>query len=900
MSFLDRRLRRLFRLERQSPAISDDVDAEIAGHLAMRCEELVAQGMSPEAAHAEARRQFGDVSEARAAMLALDRGQIAETRRREWWAGMVHDVRHALRLLRSAPAFTLVAVTTLALGIGASAAIFSVVHQILLRPLPFPNQQSLVRVWPVHPENAADGGAMSVPDLDDWRRTQRDFARLGGYWYFAGHSGVDLTGLGPPERLRAAQITEGFFETLGTAPELGRLPTSDELSEGGPRVAVISDGLWRRRFGADPAIAGRTVVLDQTPHIVVGVMPPAMRFPGDGPDVWIAALYQAQTATPWKLRANRWLSVVGRLAPGVTAERARADLATFQRTLAVQYPDADEGWTGARVVSLRDTIVGGVRPPLLILFAAAGCVLLVASANIAVLLLARAGVRAREFAVRAALGAPRSRIVQQILIECFVLSITGAAAGVLLAGILGPVLTRLAAGELAQPPGAILDWTVAAFTLAVAAVSTLVLAAPLAAHVLSVDATASFTDSGTGTRGATSGRARVQSRQLLVVAEVAIAVVLVCSASLMAKSFRRLLAANTGFQPEHALAIGFMISDGRYPDPRQFSRYYQTVLDQVRDIPGVIAAGATKMLPLRGNDEPWGFGIDGELILPLSQRPTVTMNHISSGYFRAVGTPLLAGREFTRGDTIGAPAVVIVNDVFAHRYLPGPVASAANRSLVFGDTVRLRIVGVVQSVHQTGLEAPPGPAAYIPATQNERGSVTLVVRVRAGDPLALAGAVQRAIWSADKDQTITSITTLDDVVRQSVARPRLLSLLLAGFGALGLLLGALGIYGVVAYSVDARRQEIGVRVALGASRRDVLALVVGRGMLLAMSGVLIGLVISLIATRVMRAVLFGIGPSDPATYIEVLAVLSLVAALAAYLPARRALAVDPVTALSGS
>jgi hypothetical protein len=278
----------------------------------------------------------------------------------------------------------------------------------------------------------------------------------------------------------------------------------------------------------------------------------------------------------------------------------------------------------------------------------------------------------------------------------------------------------------------------------------------------------------------------------------------------------------------------------------------------------------------------------------------VTVNHISSDYFRAVGTPVLAGREFVRGDTIGAPPVIIVNDVFAHRYLPGPVASVANRSLVFGESARVRIVGVVENVHQTGLESAPGPAVYIPATQNERGSVTLVVRVREGNPLALAGPVQRAIWSADKDQTITSITTLDDVVRQSVARPHLLSLLLAGFGALGLLLGALGIYGVVAYSVDARRQEIGVRVALGASRRDVLALVVGSGLALAMSGVLIGLVISLVATRVMRAVLFGIGPSDPATYSEVLAVLTTVAVLAAYLPARRALAVDPVKALSAS
>jgi predicted permease len=700
--------------------------------------------------------------------------------------------------------------------------------------------------------------------------------------------------------LRAAQITAGFFETMGVAAERGRLPAVDELSENGPRVVVISDGLWQRRFGSDPGIIGRTVILDHVPHVVIGVMPPAMRFPGDGPDIWVSALYESQDATPWKNRAVRWLSVVGRLAPGATADEARRNLAAFQRTLAQQYPDADEGWTGARVVTLRESLIGDVRPALLILFAAAGCVLLVASANIAMLLLARGSARAREFALRAALGAPRGRIVRQILTECFMLSLAGAAAGAVIAGILGPLLARLAAGEMPEAAGRALDWTVAAFTLVIAGVSALVLGLPLVWHVLSDDTAASLASGGAGTRGATSGRRRVRSRHLLVVVEVAIAVVLVCGASLMAKSFDRLLAANTGFQPAHALTVGLDISDERYPDPRQLSRYYQTILDRVSAVPGVTAAGATKILPLRGKDEPWGFGIDGEPILPRSQRLTVTVNHVSAGYFHAVETPVLAGREFARGDTMGMPQVVIVNDVFAHRYLPGPLASAPGRSLVFGDSTRVRVVGVVQGVHETGLDAAPGPAAYLPNTQNQRGSVVIVARVRNGDPLSIADAVQQAIWSADKDQTITSIGTLDDVVQQAVARPRLLSLLLAGFGVIGLILGALGIYGLVAYAVDARRQEIGVRVALGASRRNVLMLVVGHGLVLAMSGITIGLVLSLIATRVMRAVLFSIGPSDPVTYIEVVAALAIVAALATYLPARRALAVDPVRALSTS
>ena len=381
---------------------------------------------------------------------------------------------------------------------------------------------------------------------------------------------------------------------------------------------------------------------------------------------------------------------------------------------------------------------------------------------------------------------------------------------------------------------------------------------------------------------------------MLVAAEVAIAVVLVCGASLMAKSFRRLLAADTGFRPDSALVVGFQIA-GDLTDA-QFDRYYETVLDRVRQVPGVVTVGAAKMLPLQGLDDTYSFGIAGEPLLPVGQRPTVTANHVSPDYFRSVGTQLLAGREFAAADTVGAPNVVIVNDVFARQHFPGPLSDIPGRAIVFGDSEHIRVVGVVRSVHERTLEAAPRAAVYLPAMQNVRGSVRLVARVH-GRPAAFTGAIERAIWSVNREQTIISVTTLDDIVQHAAARPRLVSVLLAAFGALALFLGALGIYGVVAYSVDARRQEIGVRVALGANQRNVVGMVVGRGFALALGGVAIGLLASLLVTRLMRVVLFDVAPTDPATYAEVIVGLVGVALLAAYLPARRAARVDATEAL---
>lgn len=888
-------IRRLFRLDRAQPPLADDVDAEIDAHLTMRTAELVARGMTPEAASDEAHRQFGNIAATRRAILALDRVLVSHTRRREWWDGLRQDVRHGIRLIRASPTFTIVAVVTLALGIGASAAVFSIIRQVLLRPLPFRDSQQLVTAWPVRDDRVSFAyQAVSVPDLEDWRATQHEFVHLAAYWYAPEQSGLDLTGRGQPIRLRAAQITPGFFETLGVEPELGRLPTSNEMAEGGARVVMISDGLWRRQFGSDQAIVGRTLTLDRLPHVVVGVMPPSMRFPGEGPDIWLSALYESQDATPWRMRNVRWLTVIGRLAPGVTPERAHRDLAAVQQRLAQTYPDADEGWTDAHVEPLLESIVGNVRPPLLILFTAAACVLLVASVNIAALLLARASVREREFSIRAALGAGWGRILQQVLTESLMLAVLGAVLGVVVAAILIPLLVRLGAGELPRAPTNTIDWTVPVFVLIVGILSGLMLGGPSAIQLLAGAAHASLSDTRSSARAASASRYRVRSRQVLVCAEVAIAVVLVCGASLTVKSFRRLLAADIGFRPDSALVVGFEVADNL--SESQFDRYYQTLLDRVRDVPGVITVGAAKMLPLQGLDDLSPFALAGEALPPVAQRATVVVNHVSPDYFRAVGTQLLAGREFTPADTVGAPGVVIVNDVFARRHFPGPVSGVPGRAIVFGVSYQARVVGVVRSVHEGTLEAAPGAAVYAPTMQNSRSAVRLVARVH-GDPAAFTRPIEQAIWSVNKDQTITSVTTLADIVQQAAARPRLVSVLLAAFGALALFLGALGIYGVVAYSVDARRQEISVRVALGANEHDVIGMVVGRGMALALGGVGIGLLASLVLTQLMRAILFDIAPTDAVTYTEVIVGLVCVAFVAAYLPARRATRVDATEVL---
>jgi predicted permease len=872
--------RRLFRLDREGRA---DVDAEIAAHLAMRRDELIAQGMSDADATREAQRRFGDIDRTTADIVALEHSR----QQREWWHEVVQDVRYAVRLLRRSPVFTIIAVLTLALGVGATGAIFSIVRQVLLAPLSFPHQEQLVRAWPADPRHDIPTGVISAPDLESWQTGQHAFTDLAGFWYKADLASIALTGDGPPESLDPAYVTPTFFRTLGAAAEVGRTPRPDEMQESGDRVVVLDDGLWRRRFGADPSIVGRVVTLDGAPYVVVGVMPPTMRFPGTtrAPDIWLSAFYQSQDATPWKLRDVRWLEVVGRLRPGMRPDDARAALATVQRRLATTFPDADHGWDAATIRPLIDTIVGDVRPVLIVMLGAVGFVLLIAVINVAGLLLARASARTREFAVRAALGGRRERLARQIMTESLVLALLGGIAGLIVARLTLHVALGLAASELPRVPADHLDWTVVALTFAIAIICGLLFSAIPALRSTRL----------LGTRGAaTLGAEGQRLRQAFVIAQVAIAMALVCGAGLMVRSLERLLSTDPGFRIDHALAVRFTIPAYRYRDTAD-ARFFMAVLDRVRAVPGVVSVGSTKILPLEGGEESWRFEIDGEPPPPKNEEPTAGVFHVSDDYFRTMAVPVIAGREFTSRDTLGAPDVIVVNEAFARQYVPGPVAAVPGRLIrISGHPVQ--IVGVVRDFLQYGLEDSPRASFYVDNAQNLRGTVTMVVRTRA-DPAAMTSAIRAAIWSVDKDQPIGEVTTLTRVVDRSVARTRLLSTLLDLFGSLGLALGALGIYGVIAYMVRQRQAEIGIRVALGADANRVLAMVMARGAILTAIGIAIGLVVALVGARGMRAVLFQIAPTDLLTYATVIALLAVVALIATYIPARGAARADPVAVL---
>ena len=883
--------RRLFRFPWPSRRqVDNDVDEELAFHLEMRAQELVARGLDYPHARREAERQFGDVAFTRDYMrrmnMELDRQRV----RSEWLQELRQDIRYALRTLVSAPAFSLVAILTLALGIGANTAIFSIVNGILLRPLPFAEPERLVRVWSVNAQADNRQASVSSPDLDDWRAQRNVIADLGGWFYQSGGSGLDMTGRGEPKRLEGAFVTAGFFSTLGVAPVLGRLPREDELVRGGnDHNVVLSNAFWRREFSGESSIIGNTITLGGEPYTVLGVMPESFRFPG--PDVDLYAPYSSipDQAIP-HIRPVRILSVVARLKPGVTIERANAEMDAITRRLAQQYPGDNRNWEGATIRPLRDVIVGDVRTGLFVLLGAVAFVLLMACVNVASLMLARATVRERELAIRVALGAGRARLLRQLLTESMVLALLGGAIGLAAAYGGMRVLLALSADQLPRTAEVRLDGAVLLFSLGISVLTGLLFGLVPALRAARPELQHTLREGGRGMAGGASQRLRT----LLVGAEVALAVVLVIGAGLMAKSFIRLLQVNPGFNPDHVLVVNYTIQTSRYSDiPGRYRGYYTAVIDKVRQLPGVIAVGAAKDIPFRGEGERYGFVPEGMSVGANEQPPEAQFLHISDGYFKALGVPIISGREFERGDDTTRARVFVVNQAFAKKYFPKQ--NALGRTIRLGDTP-MSIVGVVGDIKQTSVDAPAQPAVFIHNLQNSRVRVFLVVRTR-GEPLAMAKAVREAIWSLDRDQTITGIFTLQDAMGEAVARPRFLTVLLAAFGALGLVLGALGLYGVLAYLVNQRKREFGVRIALGAQPSDVIRMVVGRGLLVAGVGVAVGLVGALLLTRFMQGVLFGVEPTDPLTFALVTVALIGIAMLASYVPARRATHVDPAVAL---
>lgn len=879
--------RPLFRFPWRSRAqVLDDVDSELRFHLEMRAQELVARGMSPDLARVEAERQFGDVEFTKRYMRSMDMGHETAQRRAEWLGELRQDARYAVRTLLRTPAFTSIAVATLALGIGANTAIFSVVNGILLRPLPFPHPEQLVQLWSANRSADQPKAPISVNDLEDWRSQRNVLADIGGWFFQEGGSGIDLTGRGDPQRLEAAFVTPGFFGTLGVAPIVGRVPRDDEMVRGSnDKLVVLSYGLWQREFGAASSVLGNTLILGGNPYLIVGVMPPSFRFPSERVEVYIPYSTISDDAIP-HIRPVRILEAVARMKPGISVQRAHAELQAITRRLADEYRE-DKNWDDATVVPLQEAIVGSVRTALLVLLGAVGFVLLMACVNVASLLLARAGARQQEVAIRSALGAGRGRIVRQLLTESVVLALVGGVVGLVIAWFGTRFLLSLSRGQLPRAFDVTIDGRVLAFSFVLSLLTGVLFGLVPA---LRASATALQTTLRQGGRGL-AGSSGQRLRSGLVMAEIALAVILVVGAGLMTRSFIRILKVDPGFRPERLLVVNFTIDPSRH---EHYQQYYHDVIDKVRGIPGVLSAAASKVVPFRGTGERYGFVPPGMTLRPGEDPPSANVIHISDGYFKTIGAPILAGREFLPTERPDTPWVVIVNQALAKQFFPK--LNPVGQYLSFGGSLRAEIVGVVGDIRQKAIDEPAAPTMYVDNMQNSRVRANVIVRT-AGPPLAMTRRVQDAIWSLDRDQTITSVFTFDDVMNEAVARPRLLTVLLGLFGGLGLLLGSLGIYGVLAYLVTQRRREIGVRLALGAQGRDVLRLVVGRGLVLAVVGVAIGLVGALALTRFMQGVLYGVEATDPLTFVAVAVGLLGIAILASWLPARRAASVDPAVAL---
>ena len=880
--------RRLFRLPRSGRRhIAADVDEELAFHLDAVERELRAQGWGEAEARQEAFRRFGDVEGTRTYCRDEDLRRATEKQRMTMLEELGQDLRYAARALRSAPGFTAVALLTLAFGIGANTAIFSVVRGVLLEPLPFPAAEQLVRVWHAQPSGGVTQGAVSEPDFLDWQRESQRASAMGGYFFLDGLSGVDLTGQGAPERLSAALVTDGFFQALATRPLLGRALTPDDQVAGRNRVVVLSHGMWTRRFGAEASLVGRSVSLNGQPFEVVGVMPRGFTYPADRSiDAWIPLSFFGPDDIG-RSRGSHFLQVVARLRPGASAEQLDAELSGIAARLTTQYPE-NPGWTDVTTASLRDSIFGQVRRPLMVLMVAVALLLLIACVNLASLLLARATGRQRELAVRAAIGAGRGRIARQLLTESLTLAVLGGGLGVALAFVAVRALATAGAAELPRAAEIRIDGWVLAFTLGVSLLSGLLFGLVPTLKASAANLQGMLRADGRGTVGTAGNRLRSG----LVVIEVALAVILVVGAGLATKSFARLLAVNPGWKPEGALVVMMSVPGERFTTPDASRGYYQGVLDAIAAIPGVEAAGSIRDLPLRGN---------GEMIhVSAPERPArpgegiaAQVHQVSADYFEAMGTPLRTGRFFEPTDRQGSPFVVIINEELAERLWPGQRPDGKRIRIGDGD---YPVVGVIGNMRQRGIAEPVDPAMYFHALQNFRSRMSIVVRTN-GEPLNYVDRVKQAIWSQYAEQTITRVSTLESELGSALARPRLLAWLLAGFGLMGLILGALGIFGVLAYAVNQRRQEIGVRMALGASPRSVLGMVVGRGMALAGIGVVAGLLGAALLTRYMQSVLYGIDASDVGTFVQVVVVLLGAALLASWLPARRAVAVSPVAAL---
>ena len=799
--------------------------------------------------------------------------------------GLIQDLRYALRTLLKSPGFALVAVLTLALGIGANTAIFSAVDAVLLRPLPYPGADRLVTIWGTR---GADRQVITgYADLMDFAAQSRSFTGIG---VIRGLS-VNLTGPEAPDRLNGEYVSADVLRLYGVTAALGRTFVPEETAPGsGQRVAVLSDAAWKTRFGGDPHILGRSLTLDGRPHVVIGVMPPGFTSPFGPAEVWLPITSIPSAATIFNRGVqNVW--GIGRLRPGVSVEQAQRDLDVIAARLAAQYPESNAGF-GVRLVTLRDEVVGPMRPALLTLMAAVAVVLLIACANVAGLQLARSASRRHEMSVRASLGAGRGRLVRQLLAESVVLSVVGGAGGVLVAAWTVGALARSVPGGLPAFGQVGVDRPVLLF--AVAAVAASVLLFGLAPAVV-----ASRADLGDALRVRTpdagAGGRSAKLRSALVVAELALSMILIASAGLLIRSVAAMSAVKPGFEPDHLLTFQFRLPRAKYADSSSRAAFFAQAVERVRAVPGVRAAALVEMTPMTGNWDVTAYLVEGQPAPAPGRAPEAGLNAVTDGYFGTMGIPLLAGRDFDAGDRLGTRPVVIVSRELARRAWPG--SSALGRRIrQADDSVWRTVVGVVGDTKQRTLGEDLEPRVYVPVLQTLDAFCNVVART-AGDPLALGGAVRAAIWSVDPQQPVWSITSMDQLLRRATRGARFTTWLTTGLAGLALLLAAIGVYGVMAYVVAQRTREIGIRLAVGSTPSQAVSLVLGRGLRIVAGAAVLGVSGALGAARLLRGELFGVAATDPLAFGGAVLVLAGAASLASWLPARRAAKVDPVVAL---
>jgi putative ABC transport system permease protein len=878
------RIRSLFRRNQ----VEQDLDAELRDHLENKTRQYLAEGLPPEEARRAATRDLDG--------LELRKDQCRDTRRVNVVESLAQDIRFALRMLRKSPAFASTAILMLGLGIGANIAIFSVVNAVLLKSLAFPFPDRLVRIDSTVAATGQPGG-VSYPDFLDWRKQVSSFQTIA----VLNKRGYALSGQGNPVRLDGAMVSADLFPLLGVPPELGRwFRTEEDVpgTAGGADAVILSHRAWQQYFESDPAIIGRSIRLNNAAFTVVGVMPPTFQFPvtPDAIDVWTTVAVDVRANDSKSILVQRgvhYLEAVGRLKPGVSVAAAQMEMNRIVTALNDQY--SNSGRRGVEVTPERDRLSGDVRKGLLILLGAAGCVLLIACANLASLLLSRATGRRREIAIRTALGAGRYRIVQQLLVENLCLAFAGNAVALLLARFGIPLLLHLAPLDVPRLQQAAIDSYVLLFTVAAATFTALMLGLAPAIQLSRLRVIDSVKDGG---RGQSAGAGHSRVRSLLVVGQMSLAVVLLIGAGLLLQSLARLLSVDLGFRSDHLVSFRANMPDS-YSAAQQ-ERFYQQLVAHMRTSPGVTSASAVFGLPFSGNDLSVSFDPDDRKI-PDADQPSATFNIAEPGYFQTMGIPLLKGRDFTPQDNLQSTPVVIINDALARQFFPG--ADPVGRHLLPGvgngykTPPNRLIIGVVRQVQSENLRDAPSPELYVPMTQCPQvGSMSVVVRTEL-PPLSVIADARAQAAALDKTVPLFNAKTLDEYLSATVAQPRFQVLLLGAFAILSVIVAAVGLYGAISYSVAQRSHEMGIRLALGAQHRDILRKVLSQGAVLAGTGLAIGLIAGLASARLMGSLLFGVSAQDPATFTAVAALLGIVALFACYFPARRATQVDPVHAL---